>query len=371
MFENFEVPKELIPSDPRFGSGPALIPTKHIKSMAETGTKLFGTSHRQPEVKKLVKEVQEGMRTYFTIPKDYEVVLGNGGATFLWDMIGTGMVEKSSSHFVCGEFSSKWHQAHKNIPWIEALENKVEFGQGINPENTPNADTICCTLNETSTGVQLSSLCEVDDKTILAVDATSGAGQIACDISKTDFFYLSPQKVFSGEGGLFISFMSPKAMARVEKIGKDSSRYRPIIMDWSLAIDNSTKNQTYNTPGVCGLYLINETLKEMNTKGFEAVALEAKKKADLLYGWAESKEYLSPYVVDAKFRSHAVATINVDEKIPVDGLIKRLRDLNIVYDIDAYRKLGKNQFRISMFYNVKYADLEKLTKLISTAIESI
>ncbi len=371
MFENFTVPKELIPSDPRFGSGPALIPVKHLNSMAETGTKLFGTSHRQSAVRNLVKEVQEGMRNYFNLPKDYEVVLGNGGATFLWDMIGTGMVQKKSTHYVCGEFSQKWYKAHKNIPWIEAVEKKVDFGKGINPQNDRDSDIICTTLNETSTGVQLSSLCEVDDSTLLAVDATSGAGQVPCDISKTDFFYLSPQKVFSGEGGLFISFMSPKAIERTEKIAADSSRYRPIIMDWKQAIDNSKKNQTYNTPGICGIYLINETLKEMNALGYDKVCELAQKKAQLVYGWAESKDYLSCYIQEKEFRSQAVATIDVDEKIPVDDLIKKLRADNIVYDIDAYRKLGRNQFRISLFHNVKYEDLEKLTKLISFAIESL
>ncbi|MBL7664467.1 MAG: phosphoserine transaminase [Bacteriovoracaceae bacterium] len=370
MFENFTVPKELIPSDPRFGVGPSLIAMEHFKTLAETGSKLMGTSHRKSAVKNLVKEVQNGFRQYFNLPEDYQVVLGNGGATFLWDMMALGMVEKNSAHFVCGEFSDKWFRAHKKVPWIKAQEYKVDFGKGINPESKSDADMICTTLNETSTGVQISKLCEVNDKTILAVDATSGAGQIACDVSKTDMFYFSPQKVFAGEGGLFFAFMSPKAIERTEKIAADKSRYIPVVMEWKLAIDNSKENQTYNTPGITGLYLVNEQLKAMNKLGFAKVEKEAKRKADMIYSWAEKKDYLSPFIEQNEFRSQAVATINLDEKFSADDLIKKLRDLKVVYDIDSYRKLGKNQFRISLFHNVTYENLEKLTKIISLAIES-
>src|SRR5690606_10647343 len=156
MFETFKVPKELIPSDPRFGVGPSLIPIEALESLAKTGHELLGTSHRKMPVRNLVKELQDGIKTYFNLPSDYEVILGNGGATFFWDVIGLNLVEKSSVHFICGEFSDKWYRAHKNIPWITAKDVRVPFGEGINPTEIPGHDVICCTLNETSTGVQLS-----------------------------------------------------------------------------------------------------------------------------------------------------------------------------------------------------------------------
>ena len=65
-----------------------------------------------------------------------------------------------------------------------------------------------------------------------------------------------------------------------------------------------------------------------------------------------------------------MATINVDDRINVSDLLKRLHDQQIVYGIESYRKLGKNQFRISLFHNVTFEDLEKLTKLLSHAIET-
>jgi phosphoserine aminotransferase len=370
MFENYLAAKDLIPSDPRFGCGPSLIPLEHLEKLAKTGAHLMGTSHRKSAVKNVVKSAQEGLKKYFQIPSDYLVVMGNGGATFLFDMIALGAVEKKVHHFTCGEFSEKWYKSSKLVPWIEAKQTSVPVGQGVMINNWGDADVVCGTLNETSTGVILPELPTVDDKTLLCIDATSGAGQIACDVSKTDIFFFSPQKVFASEGGLWIAIMSPKARARVLKIAENKSRYIPDIMSWVQAIENSEKNQTYNTPSISTLFLLDEQIKLMNQLGYHAVVEEAKRKGQLLYSWADKKPYLSAYIKEAKFQSYAVATIDVDEKLNVDGLLAKLEKDKIVYGIDAYRKLGRNQFRISLFHNIKYIDLEKLTKLLSAALES-
>jgi phosphoserine aminotransferase len=370
MFDNFEMPKELIPSDPRFGSGPSLVPTEFLERLAKTGPHFMGTSHRKPAVKNVVKEIQDGLMKYFNLPSDYLVVLGNGGATLLFDMIALGVVEKKATHFTCGEFSEKWFKSSKAVPWIETTQVSVPFGKGINGVATPGSDLIAVTLNETSTGVQLSKLPVVDANTILAVDATSGGGQCPCDVSQTDIYFFSPQKVFASDGGLWIAIMSKKARERALKIAADKSRYVPDIMNWTQAITNSEQNQTYNTPALATLFMLNEQVKLMNTLGYAEVQSLANKKANLLYGWAESKPYLSCFIEEKEFRSVAVATIDVDTKVNVDDVIKFLEKKKAVYGIDGYRKLGRNQFRISMFHNITYNDLEKLTKLLSTMIES-
>lgn len=367
MFENFKVPKELIPSDPRFGVGPSLIPLETVQKLADTGSKLLGTSHRKEAVRNVVKEMQEGLRTYFNLPSDYEVVMGNGGATMLWDMIGLGMVEKSPYHFVCGEFSDKWLRANKNIPWLSPEASKVEFGKGINPEAKAGYDFIACTLNETSTGVMLTSLPEVSKDTLLSIDATSGAGQIAIDFKKSDLYYFSPQKVFASEGGFYVAILSPKAIERANKIAKDEKRFIPESFKWSHAIENSRQNQTYNTPAISTIFFMNEQIKLMNKLGEAQVIKLAQEKSQMIYKWAEEKSYLNPFIQEKEFRSQAVATIDVDEKIKVEELAQVLRNQGIVVDIDGYRKLGRNQFRIGLFHNVSFENLEKLTKIVDLA----
>jgi phosphoserine aminotransferase len=374
-YQDFVVPKELIPTDPRFGCGPSLIPIAHLESLLQTGTRLLGTSHRRPSVKAVMRELQEGIAQYFQLPPETLVAIGNGGATLLFDMIGLGMVDKKILHYTCGEFSEKWHQSSAKIPWIQAEMVQAPYGEGVVYRGQTEApDVIAVTLNETSTGVQLESLpdlrSEGNQDTLLAVDATSGAGQVFCDVNQTDIFFFSLQKVFGSEGGLWVAILSERAQRRALEIEGRPGRYIPGIMSWKNAMEKSQVNETYNTPAISTLFFAREQIREMNQMGYAAVCAEAKRKAELLYQWAKEKPYLSCYVKNAACRSTAVCCIDVDLKYPVDPLISLLEKAGVVYGIEGYRKLGRNQFRIAIFHNVLYEDLVKLTKIISLAIES-
>lgn len=372
MFEHFKVPQDLRPSDPRFGVGPSLIPVEHLQRLAQTGQTLLGTSHRREVVRQLVGEVQRGLKEYFSLPSDYEVVMGNGGATILWDMLGLGLVEKSSLHFTCGEFSEKWFKAHSLIPWIHARDVKAPYGEGIDVTEEEGYDCLCTTLNETSTGVQNTHVPQLrNNQTLVLMDATSGAGQIPIDFKRVDVCYFSPQKVFAAEGGLFIAIMSPKAIARAKQIQSEKGRFIPESFKWSHAIENSQQNQTYNTPNVANFFLLNEQIKLMNGLGQKKVIDGARAKADFIYHWAENKTYLSPFVRKPSYRSTTVATIDIDEKYSVDSLTKNLRLQGVAVDIEGYRKLGRNQLRLALFHNVTLENLEKLTKIISLGIEGL
>ena len=374
MFDKIKAHSDNFPSDPRFGSGPSLVPVKFVENLLKTGPHLLGTSHRKPPVKNLVKGIQEGLKTLLSVPEDYKIILGNGGATFLFDMISFGMVEKKALHFTCGEFSEKWFKSSSVIPWTKTEKLSVPYGEGVNPRSDEEADLIAVTLNETSTGVMLPELPEVSEKTLLAVDATSGGGQVPCDISKTDIFFFSPQKVFASEGGLYVAILSPKAVERAMSLNEgaqqeENPRFIPPIMNWKTALDNGEKHQTYNTPSISTLFFLHEQVKEMAELGFRRVLEMAKKKSEHVYHWAEDKDYLEPFIKDEKFRSIAVATIDVNEKIDVTALLKSLEKEKVVYGIEPYRKLGRNQFRIGLFHNVSLNDIKKLTSLLSGIIE--
>lgn len=369
MFNNLKIPQDLIPNDPRFGVGPSLVPQAFVESLAKSKNYL-GTSHRKPQVVAVVEELQRGLRKYFNLPADYEIVLGNGGATLFWEIMGLSLAEFGASHFVCGEFSDKAYLAHKNIPWIKTEVESVPYGESITAFHKEGFDLTCCVLNETSTGVMNTTLPQRKEGHLLCVDATSGAGQIKVDFSQTDVYYFSPQKVFAAEGGTWIAIMSPQAVAQALRVSSDKNRFIPIALNLKTAVEYSRLHQTYNTPSLSTLFYINEQVKLMNTLGEDEVISQAQKKADLLYSWATEKEYLSCYVSEAKDRSISVATIDVDDLYPVNDLSKKLRALGIAFDIDAYRKLGRNQLRIALFHNIAFDDLKKLTQLISFAIEN-
>ncbi|GAA1439041.1 phosphoserine transaminase [Mycobacterium cookii] len=370
MTDALKIPAELLPADGRFGAGPSKIQTSHLDALAATGDTLMGTSHRQAPVKKTVGRVREGLAALFDLPEGYEVVLGNGGATAFWDIACFGLIREKSQHLSFGEFSSKFATSAKKAPWL-ADPSVIASEPGSRPDAVAEegVDTYAWAHNETSTAVMapVRRPADVADDALVLVDATSGAGGLPVDLHQVDAYYFAPQKCFASDGGLWIALMSPRALARAEEIAA-SDRYVPPFFDLPTAIDNSAKNQTYNTPSVATLFLMAEQLDWMNAQGgLSAMVDRTTASSDALYGWAERTAYTTPYVTEAADRSLVIGTIDLDESIDAAAIAATLRANGIV-DTEPYRKLGRNQLRIAMYPAIDPSDVEKLTAAIDHVV---
>lgn len=371
MSDAIQIPTDLLPADGRFGAGPSKIQTSHLDALAATGSTLMGTSHRQAPVKDTVGRVREGLASLFDLPEGYEVVLGNGGATAFWDIATYGLIRSKSQHLSFGEFSSKFAKAAQQAPWL-ADPSVITSDPGSRPEAVAEegVDAYAWAHNETSTAVMAPVVRPVDDDSIVLVDATSGAGGLPVDLTQVDAYYFAPQKCFASDGGLWIALMSPKALARVEEIAA-TDRHVPAFFDLPTAIDNSAKNQTYNTPSVATLFLMAEQLDWMNSQGGLAGMVErTTASSNALYGWAERTSYTTPYVTDPSHRSLVIGTVDFDDAIDAAAIAKVLRANGIV-DTEPYRKLGRNQLRIAMYPAVDPSDVEKLTACIDHVVERL
>jgi len=366
------IPDSLKPSDGRFGSGPSKVRNESLNALLASGNIILGTSHRQKPVKSVVGSVRSGLTSLFNLPEGYEVVLGNGGSTAFWDIATFGLIEKKSQHLSFGEFSSKFASAAKEAPFIaDPSIIKSEPGTHPLPVAEEGIDLYALTHNETSTGVMMPILrpAGIGDA-LVVVDATSAAGGIDVDISQTDVYYFAPQKSFASDGGLWIAIMSPKAIARVEAI-KASGRWTPAFFDLSIAIENSRLDQTYNTPAVATLFLLDQQIQWFNANGgLKFSAGRSAESSSKIYDWAESNPLTTPYVVDPAMRSKVVATINFDDFIDALEIAKTLRANGIV-DTEPYRKLGKNQLRLAVFPAVDPSDVDALLGCIDFVVEKI
>jgi phosphoserine aminotransferase len=364
------LPSELLPADGRFGCGPSKVRPEALRRLAEVGDDLLGTSHRQPRVKDQVRRLQDGLAELFGLPEGYEVLLAVGGATAFWEAAAFGLVERRARHYVFGEFSGKFAKATAAAPWLEAPD-LVASDPGTRPDPGPAAgcDVQAFTHNETSTGVMQDPV-RVDDALVL-VDATSGAGGLPVDLHAVDVYYFSLQKGFASDGGLTVALCSPAAVERIRRIA-DSDRYVPTFLDLATALDNSRKHQTYNTPAVATVFLAAEQVDWLlATFGDLAGVVTAQRaKADLLYGWADARDWARPFVEDPDARSLVVATVDLDAQVDADEVNAVLR-ANGVLDTDAYRKLGRNQLRVGMFPAVDAADLEAYTACVDWVVERI
>lgn len=365
------IPSDLLPADGRFGSGPSKVRPESVEALAAEANEYLGTSHRQPTVKFMVSRLRNAVAELLNLPDGYEVMLGNGGTTVFWDALTFGFVEDRSQHLVFGEFSSKFAAAVAAAPHL-GDPSIIEAPAGSAPEARAEdgIDTYALTHNETSTGVAVPIVRPEGAEGLVAVDATSAAGGLRFDAAETDVYYFAPQKCIGSDGGLWIAAVSPAAIDRIERIAS-SSRWIPTSLDLGVALENSRKDQTYNTPALATIFLAVQQMEWINTYGGLGFAAgRSEKSAEILYGWAEASEYATPYVTDPALRSNVVATIDLDDSVDAKTVSAVLRRNGIV-DTESYRKLGRNQLRIALFPAIDSEDVAQLTRSIDHVVNEL
>ena len=367
------IPAELLPGDGRFGCGPSKVRPEQLDYLTSLGRTVLGTSHRQAPVKNLVAEVRAGLSDLFSLPDGYEIILGNGGSTAFWDIAAFGLVRERSQHLAFGEFSSKFANVTKAAPFLgEPTIVRADPGTLATAHAETGIDVYAWPHNETSTGVMapVQRVEGADDDALVLIDATSGAGGLPVDMTQADVYYFAPQKCFASDGGLWLAAFSPAALARVEQIAA-TGRWVPDFFSLPTAIENSLKNQTYNTPSVSTLALLNSQLQWiLGNGGLDWATARTKDSSSRLYGWAEQTSWTTPYVADPAARSQVVGTIDLDDSIDAAAVAATLR-ANGVVDVEPYRKLGRNQLRVAMFPAIDPEDVTTLTRAIDHVVSAL
>jgi phosphoserine aminotransferase len=368
-----EIPANLKPADGRFGSGPSKVRQEAVTALQAAAPGFLGTSHRQAPVRDQVARLRRGIAQLFNLPDGYEVVLGNGGTTAFWEVAAFGLVRDRAQLASFGEFGSKFVKAVQTAPFLgDPTVRKSEPGSAPTLEAEAGVDAYATPHNETSTGVAVpvKRVEGADQDALMLHDATSAAAGIEIDVTESDVYYFAPQKGLASDGGLWIALMSPAALARAEEI-QASGRYIPAFLDLVTAIDNSRKEQTYNTPSLATVFLAAEQVDWINAHG--GLSWSAKRCAEsaaAIYGWADRSSFATPYVADPALRSPVVATIDFADLVDASAVAKVLRANGIV-DTEPYRKLGRNQLRVALYPAVDPADVEALTGCIDHVVKRL
>jgi phosphoserine aminotransferase len=372
------LPAECKPADGRFGCGPSKVRPQAIADLAGEGAAVMGTSHRQKPVKAIVGEIRAGLRELLAAPDGYEVALGNGGTTAFWDAAAFGLLERRALHLTYGEFSQKFATVTTGAPFLEdPVVISTDPGDapdlaGVGPAAAEaGVDALAWAHNETSTGVMVGIVRPPDaGEALVLIDATSGAGGLPVDVAHTDAYYFAPQKSFAADGGLWIALLSPAAQERIAAL-HSSDRWIPEFLSLHTALENSVKDQTYNTPAVATLFLLADQIRWMlDGGGLDWCVARTRASSDHLYGWAERSSYATPFVADPAKRSLVVGTVDFAEDVDAAAIAATLRANGIV-DVEPYRKLGRNQLRVGMFPAVEPADVQALTVCIDWIVERL
>jgi phosphoserine aminotransferase len=376
--QHLVIPAELKPADGRFGSGPSRVRPEALAGLAADGASVVGTSHRQRPVRALVGEIRAGLKELFAAPEGYEVALGNGGATAFWDAAAFGLIRQRALHLAYGEFSQKFADVSQGAPFLaDPVIVSAEPGDAPDPASVGPAamragvDALAWAHNETSTGVMLPVVRPPGaEGALVLIDATSGAGGLPVALEHADAYYLAPQKGFAADGGLWLALLSPAAQERIAALDS-SERWIPPFLSLATALENSLKDQTYNTPAIATLFLLAEQVRWMLAGGgLEWCVARTRACAEHLYGWAEASGYATPFVADPAKRSLVVGTVDFEGRVDASALARTLRENGIV-DVEPYRKLGRNQLRVGMFPVTEPADVQALTACIEWVVERI
>jgi len=290
------IPDELKPGDGRFGSGPTKVRAEQVAALAAAAE--LGTSHRQPPVREVVRRIRAGLAELFGLPNGSVVALGNGGTTAFWDAAAFGLIRERSQHLSFGEFSAKFATVTTRAPWLKD-PSVIESAPGTHPWPRAEAgvDAYALTHNETSTGVcmPVRRPAGADAGSLVLVDATSAAGALPVDPGEFDAYYFAPQKVFGADGGLWLALLSPAALDRIDQIAA-SGRYIPEFLSLRVAVENSVKDQTYNTPALSTLVLLASQVEWLLENGGLAWSTRRTgRSAEILYSWAERSDFATPF----------------------------------------------------------------------------
>jgi phosphoserine aminotransferase len=374
---DIKIPTDLLPSDGRFGCGPSKVRPEAVEALLASadpanGGPYLGTSHRQPRVQFEVSALRNGLAELLVLPDGYEVILGNGGTTSFWDAATFGLIDQRSQHLRFGEFSSKFAEAAAAAPHLQEPSNLfADPGSHPLPVADPEVDAYCLTHNETSTGVAMPLERPEGAEGLVLVDATSAAGGLRFDPSEVDVYYFAPQKCLASDGGLWLAAVSPAAIDRIERIAA-SDRWVPASLDLKIALDNSRKDQTYNTPALATVLLAVQQVEWINHNGgLHWAASRCDRSAETIYGWAEASSYATPFVTDPDMRSHVVATIDLDESVADANVVSKVLRANGIVDTESYRKLGRNQLRVALFPAIEPDDIAALTRCIDHVMEAL
>jgi phosphoserine aminotransferase len=301
----------------------------------------------------------------------------------LWDGLAAGIIERLSLHLSYGEFSAKFAAVTESAPFLaDPVVIRADPGDAPDPSGIGGpatvawVDAVAWAHNETSTGVMVPVVRPegLPADALVLIDATSGAGGLPVDISQSDIYYFAPQKGFASDGGLWLAALSPEAIERIERVAAERpsvgpERWIPEFLSLSVALENSRRDQTYNTPAVATLVLLAEQIDWMlEHGGLDGMVARTTASSGHLYDWAESTGVTSPFVVDPAKRSLVVTTIDFSDEVDAAAIAATLRANGIV-DTEPYRKLGRNQLRIATFPATDLADVQALTACIDYVLE--
>jgi phosphoserine aminotransferase len=355
-----------------FTPGPSeLYPTvrKHIETALDE--KIGVISHRSKTFIDLYKNTTDNLRKLLQLPDNFQI-LYLSSATEIWERIIQNAVEKKTFHLVNGSFSKRFYEFSGELG-KEAYKIEAKLGEGFYPKDITvptDAEIVCITHNETSTGVSMpvediNTFRSKNPSALIYVDAVSSLPYPALDYSKIDSVFFSVQKCFGLPAGLGVWIINDRVIARAEELNKKGIKIGTYHTIPSL-LSKAVTHQTPETPNVFNIFLLGKVVEDMlNKGGAEVLRKETEEKAKLVYDYAATSNVFSNGVEDTRLRSQTTIVLNTT--IPPSEVNNILEQYNMAIGA-GYGSKKESQIRIANFPAHSVEQMKQLVEVLKEKI---
>ncbi len=323
------------------------------------------TYHRSIEFAEIYTQAENEIKKLLSVPESHAIFFLSG-ASEIWERILQNLVQNKSVHYINGSFGKKFHDYALSLGIIaEAIQ--IDHGLGLPPIESimpdKNADLICITQNETSTGVSIhpKSIYALKNKfpnAQICIDIVSSVPYVDIDYNLIDTAFFSVQKGFGMPAGLGVWILNKNCIKRHQKFAGSKIGSQHHRLDFISEAYN--KKQTQVTPNTLAIYLLGKIAKKMNDKGIETIRSETKIKANLIYDAISNSKKLTAAITDPELRSQTTIAVGVQEPV---HLMEYTRSNQIILS-SGYGATAYNEIRIANFPAHTIEDVHELIQVL-------
>ena len=331
-----------------FSPGPSKLPQvvinkveKAVKEYKKTGKSVLEISHRSSEFDELLNEINLNFEKLFHLPKDFNVLLLQGGATYQNTFVPMNIPKnRNLGCLVTGTWGKKtaedYSKVFNNFDVFEAKDRELETYLDKEFAGFQDIDFLHLTSNETIEGLQIQNFNTINHKNLI-IDMSSDLGSYNFNFNNLSYAYAGAQKNM-GIPGVTICLVKEEFLT-----DSDNPKYLNLKL---LAKSNSILN-TPPTMSIFVLNLVTNWMLEMG--GIDYFQNKAHEQSKEIYDFIDSNSDVLDCKVDNKYRSKSNIVFNFLNDEHNKEFVNLAAEKGII-GINGHRSVGG--IRVSLFNSI-------------------
>jgi len=347
-----------------FSAGPSKIPqeilnglSKDILDYDELGYSILEVSHRSDIFEDILNRSKENLYKILNIPKNFEIILIQGGATFQNSFIAANSPQLLNNliFLLTGSWGNKTHkdfQRYFNNKFPSLELNGQTFEEIIEEINKQNSNYLYLTSNETIEGIQIKDFSKFKNKKLI-IDMSSDICSYTFDWDNISYVYAGAQKNL-GIPGVTICIFEKEFL-----LNNKLTSY----MDINNHIE---KNSAFNTPPIFSIYVMLKVLEWIEENGgIKEIEQNNISRANKIYDFLDKNLDILTPLAPNEFRSNSNIVFDFKDKHKTDLFLKKSYKDGFL-GLNGHRSVGG--IRVSNYNSITEAMVNNLLTYIEDFI---